>query len=68
MIDADYNAGDMSEFDSIAHCHVCGCAIFSSDEELNLMYWVKDADYDTTGHRIPYCRDCADAGVANELG
>ena len=42
----------------IARCQGCGCAIFYSDEDLNLMDWVADADYETTGHRTPYCREC----------
>ena len=48
-----YKPGDI-----IDRCHGCGCAIFYSDEDLNLMDWVADADYETTGHRTPYCREC----------
>ena len=57
----DYKPGDI-----IARCYGCGNAIFYSDEKLELMYWVKDADYETTGHRTPYCRDCAEAGVKGD--
>ena len=56
-----YKAGDI-----IARCHGCNCAIFYSDEELKLMYWVADADYETTGHRTPYCRNCVESGLAKE--
>lgn len=56
-----YKAGDI-----IARCHGCDCVIYYSDEALNLMYWVPDADYLTTGHRTPYCRNCVEQNLAKE--
>jgi hypothetical protein len=39
-------------------CTQCGVIHTPQDDQDGLIVWIEDADYNTTGNKSPYCRDC----------
>ena len=55
------------QLQEIGECPGCGWMLTAGDIAEDLVVWSPDVDYETTGNKIPYCRNCAE-GSAVENG